>query len=322
MQSFHPAKPLDSFPALRSAETARIENVLSSVYGARKFSLVGQRRLLNVHANHWQSEVMALSFCSYGARVEVEFPGADFFRQQITLRGGGEIYLERARREISRHSYCVVPPNAPLRIGFRPGFEQVVLRLDAKFLQSKFTALTGDRRTLEFETRAHAGGPAMNRLRRLLTFFIMELQRGELTELERMELEQSVAVTFMQSNPHADAAGATTAPGMQQLKLVEDYIEAHWQEPLSLEALCQVSAMSARSIFHHFRRSRGKSPMAFVKEVRLRHARDMLRSPGAQSVTEIAFACGFGNLGHFARDYRICWGERPSETRRLARGVV
>jgi len=36
-------------------------------------------------------------------------------------------------------------------------------------------------------------------------------------------------------------------------------------------------------------------------------------------VTAVAFACGFGNLGHFARDYREVFGERPSMT--LARAI-
>jgi transcriptional regulator GlxA family with amidase domain len=49
--------------------------------------------------------------------------------------------------------------------------------------------------------------------------------------------------------------------------------------------------------------------------VRLKHARRMLAAPNAETtVTLVAFACGFGNLGHFARDYRETFGERPSET--------
>ena len=31
------------------------------------------------------------------------------------------------------------------------------------------------------------------------------------------------------------------------------------------------------------------------------------------TVTEIALRCGFGNLGHFAKDYREAFGHRPSE---------
>ena len=61
--------------------------------------------------------------------------------------------------------------------------------------------------------------------------------------------------------------------------------------------------------------------MDFVKRVRLERARQKLSSLDAEtSVTAVAFECGFGNLGHFARDYHERFGERPSETLRRSRG--
>jgi len=55
--------------------------------------------------------------------------------------------------------------------------------------------------------------------------------------------------------------------------------------------------------------------MAFVKRVRLMQARQMLTAPAENtSVTAVAFACGFDNPGHFAGDYRLAFGEFPSQT--------
>ena len=55
--------------------------------------------------------------------------------------------------------------------------------------------------------------------------------------------------------------------------------------------------------------------MAFLKSIRLKHARAALMSgdPGI-SVTTTAFRCNFASPGHFARDYRDAFGELPSET--------
>ena len=62
--------------------------------------------------------------------------------------------------------------------------------------------------------------------------------------------------------------------------------------------------------------------MAFVKQVRLQHAREMLRGTDrSRSVTQTALACGFTNLGHFARDYFKRFGERPSDTARRNKTV-
>ncbi|MBZ9655049.1 helix-turn-helix domain-containing protein [Phyllobacterium lublinensis] len=80
-----------------------------------------------------------------------------------------------------------------------------------------------------------------------------------------------------------------------------------------------VANTSARSLFYSFKKSRGVSPMTFVKQVRLRKARSMLTGPNpATSVTSVAIACGFSNLGHFARYYCSAFGEHPSDTLRKA----
>jgi transcriptional regulator GlxA family with amidase domain len=100
-----------------------------------------------------------------------------------------------------------------------------------------------------------------------------------------------------------------------QVRRAEAYIEMHWNESITITRLARATAASARSIFYHFKSSRGQSPMSFVKQVRLKHAREMLESGSInRSVTEIAIDCGFGNLGHFASDYFKRFGERPSET--------
>ena len=62
--------------------------------------------------------------------------------------------------------------------------------------------------------------------------------------------------------------------------------------------------------------------MAFAKMVRMRHSKEMLAAANSKtSVTAVAFACGFGNLGHFAKGYCDTFGERPSETVARARQV-
>jgi transcriptional regulator GlxA family with amidase domain len=80
---------------------------------------------------------------------------------------------------------------------------------------------------------------------------------------------------------------------------------------------------SARSIFHFFKASGGYGPMVFVKQFRLRHARRMLMMPDkTTSVTNVAFDCGFTNLGDFAKDYGKCYGELPYETLNRTKGAT
>jgi transcriptional regulator GlxA family with amidase domain len=107
-----------------------------------------------------------------------------------------------------------------------------------------------------------------------------------------------------------------------QVRRVEEYIEVHWDQPVSVEGLAVVANASARSIFQSFRECRGYSPMNFLKQVRLRHAKELLAKPvSSTSVTNVSFACGFGNLGRFANEYQKVFGETPSETLNRSKGL-
>ena len=103
------------------------------------------------------------------------------------------------------------------------------------------------------------------------------------------------------------------APG--RFGMAEEYIDANWDKPTTLEPLSGIAGASARTLHEKFKQARGYSPMAFAKQVRLKRTRELLLRPEpATSVTTVSSACGFGNLGHFAKDYFKIFGERPSET--------
>ena len=134
------------------------------------------------------------------------------------------------------------------------------------------------------------------------------------------ELEQAILVSYLEAYEHNYShllRGRPRAAAPWQVKRAVDFIEAHWNEPLTIEALSVASQTSARSLFHLFRRTYGYSPMVYVNRVRLRHARDMLMCPApGMTVTGIGIHCGFSNLGTFAQKYRQAFGENPSDTLR------
>jgi len=165
------------------------------------------------------------------------------------------------------------------------------------------------------DLRERMSSPALSRLYRLIEFFCRELGRGQMTDVEIREMEQAITVSFLAANLEQSFAPAIPRdPGNTPLRMVEDYLAANWSSAVTIETLAAVTGISARSLFHHFRKRHGMTPMAYVKELRLRQARLLLQTRKVLTVTEAALACGFGNLGHFAVSYRARFGERPSET--------
>jgi transcriptional regulator GlxA family with amidase domain len=46
-----------------------------------------------------------------------------------------------------------------------------------------------------------------------------------------------------------------------------------------------------------------------------------MRPDSDTSVTKVSFECGFGNLSHFAMDYKRLFGESPSLTLQRAKSL-
>jgi transcriptional regulator GlxA family with amidase domain len=87
--------------------------------------------------------------------------------------------------------------------------------------------------------------------------------------------------------------------------------------------LVAASGVPGRTLFKHFRDSKGTSPMRYLRNARLEKVRHALtRAEPGDSVTVIAMIWGFSHMGRFAVEYRARFGESPSDTLRKGRRVL
>jgi transcriptional regulator GlxA family with amidase domain len=100
----------------------------------------------------------------------------------------------------------------------------------------------------------------------------------------------------------------------------EAYMRAHVRNPLRVSSLCQLLGVSERGLRNAFYDVHGKSPKRWMLAMRLEQVRQALENSGtpAATVTGIATAYGFYDLGRFAVTYRSAFGEAPSATLRNA----
>jgi AraC-like DNA-binding protein len=271
---------------------------------------------------HRKLTTVALTFCDYRAPVRVGFPELSQMRQQFCLAGTSETKIGGTRVQIDTNRSCIVPAYSDIEMNFEAQYRQIVLHIDAAVLARNLANLLGTApgAALEFQPSADFRNPRHDRMRRLVQFVFSEVFASAASPPPQVlaELEQSLILSFLFANQHNFSHLLERMPpliGANQGRIAEAYIEEHWREALTIEALATVTGTSVRSVFRYFKNAHGCTPMEFAKRVRLQHAREMLlsRAPGT-SVTGIAFACGFQNLGHFARDYRVGFGELPSET--------
>ena len=98
----------------------------------------------------------------------------------------------------------------------------------------------------------------------------------------------------------------------------ERYVNANLHTPLPVSSLCRVVGLSERALRNAFYDVHGVSPKRWMLGIRLEDVRHALISDHtrATTVTGIATAHGFYELGRFAATYREAFGEPPSATLR------
>ncbi|MDP0494584.1 MAG: AraC family transcriptional regulator [Verrucomicrobiota bacterium JB024] len=104
----------------------------------------------------------------------------------------------------------------------------------------------------------------------------------------------------------------------RRMSRVYDYVLAHLDGEINLPRAAAAAGMSLSAFSRYFRKMAGKPFTHFVNEVRIaRASRLLIESP--LSVSEIAFACGYGSLSNFNRCFRLHATLSPSEFRRRHR---
>lgn len=91
-------------------------------------------------------------------------------------------------------------------------------------------------------------------------------------------------------------------------------LDASFSDPFSLERLARRYHVSPSCLSSHFRRAVGVSPMQYVTQSRLSHAKLLLQH-SELSVTGVAQACGFPDVSNFVRRFHSQFGCTPLQFR-------
>lgn len=85
-----------------------------------------------------------------------------------------------------------------------------------------------------------------------------------------------------------------------------------------LEDMARECGLSRTRFAHYCRLLTNATPAQHLRRLRLREAERLIREEPSRSLTEVAFACGFGSSQHFSAAYRAEFGVPPGRTRRAS----
>lgn len=116
------------------------------------------------------------------------------------------------------------------------------------------------------------------------------------------------------------AAGDVTAATRQRVvRAARQYMAEHAEAAITVPELCEAIHVSRRTLQYAFQEVLGMSPVTYLRALRLNGVRRHLQRGGDEPIADRAARWGFWHLSRFAADYRVLFGELPSDTLRAAR---
>jgi AraC-like DNA-binding protein len=327
MASEQVVEPLHRFPIFKTSDIEEFGHAILTGFGGAKAE-VKKRSDFEARGNLVQLQDIALLHGASNSSVSIDYPETSLFRLVTAIDGGGEASIAGKATTIDQRRSCIISSGYQTKITGEGQHGWLTLRVSGSAIEQRLIAILGYRPKgrLVFDSSVDHDRPEMRLLRQLIAFLTEQLDTTAATLPAAVlgSLEQALIGALLFANRHSFSnllERKVPDTSSREVRRVEEYIEANWNKPVRIADLAGLTNVSSRSLFKSFRTARGYSPMAFAKMIRLKHARQLLGFADSKtSVADAAFNCGFGNLGHFAKDYREAFGELPSETLARARG--
>ena len=96
---------------------------------------------------------------------------------------------------------------------------------------------------------------------------------------------------------------------------INEYVFENFHRPITGQELAEVTGMHPASIARYFKSSIGMTPTKYVTQVRIGQACRLL-GDADRSILDICLDCGFQNLSHFNRCFKLITKMTPSQYRK------
>lgn len=324
-------EPLRRHGRLRTDDVDLAQSVVSEVYEPHVLEPRGAKGF-DARLNAVQNGSLTLGYLTYGVGAEITLPPSEhWYHVNITLSGGSRVSRgDSVRGETAAMAgAAILVPHHLQTIEWDSDTAQFALRVPRVDLENHLEKLTRTRISdpVDFDLVVDLNSPAGRGLLRCIEFIRSEWDdEGILTRYDnsRRQLESLTLTNLVMAagGPHRSLLDQSVAQDVPDaLQRAVDYVHDHARSLPTLADLTAAAGASARTLQNQFVRHFDRTPIQYIRDVRLRGVRDDLLHPSAPevTVTDVATSWGFYNLGRFSSLYREVYGESPSETLRRSR---
>jgi AraC-like DNA-binding protein len=305
------------------------EKVIAELYLPNRLDLSSGTDPLGMQVTGLQLGALTAGRVTYGRGVRLRTAEAEDFHVNLPLRGRAESRSGGGESVATGPGEGLVfPPGAPAEMSWSADCEQLCLMIPQARLEAELEMLLGRplRGRLDFAFAADLTSPMAARLRTVLELLVDELEHqtdwSRNTHVGR-HVEGLVLDGLLLGLQHSHSALVTgdrpprRSRGMSStIRRAVELIEEQPSQPWTTVRLAAEVHLSVRALQEGFRRDLATPPMAYLRQVRLRRAREALQAADrdATTVRAVAARLGIVHMGRFAAAYREAFGETPSET--------
>lgn len=258
--------------------------------------------------------------------VSVHAMTGDKMRIKLTAHAFGAVdspttTVHRINKEVGRHvgwkgmSTAFLPAGEELDIEFRQELHHSFLIIDEHYFKH-FTDPNLEYRPQSFRHFAGLPSPIGSYLMRAIVDLVVHDEKA-LWPMMAGYIATIIAahlINFFSADKRASRSNPAANLPRERLRRVIDFIEANIAQNIRLEDLAAAAALSTYHFVRQFHKAVGVTPVRFVWQRRVEHAKLRLRHRGVPLAT-IANDCGFSSQSHFATVFKRETGMTPTEFR-------
>jgi len=127
---------------------------------------------------------------------------------------------------------------------------------------------------------------------------------AKVSEIEFDRIDQNQFVIFNGQKEHTD----------KEIVTIQEYIEKHYGDKLSVENLAAKIATSSRNFVRRFKKATHNTPIQYIQRVRIEAAKKQLEST-TMNIHQVMYACGYNDDKTFRTLFKRYAGLTPLEYR-------
>jgi two-component system, response regulator YesN len=130
----------------------------------------------------------------------------------------------------------------------------------------------------------------------------------------RLELE-SDQQRFEAAHPEVGDHAAQA----EMASLAKEFLRGHYAEEISINDLAGKFHVNQPYLARIFKRAEGVSPVRYLRDLRINHARKLLAEHPGMEIKEVSALCGYADQGYFSRLFKAVVGLSPQDYRERPR---